>query len=50
MILKVHREFNFTRAAEESDAENVLVIRDAELAKKYAESWSEHRKHLESNP
>jgi len=39
--------FNFTKAAEEANAENVLVIRDAALAKRYAENWSEHRKHSE---
>jgi phosphatidylserine/phosphatidylglycerophosphate/cardiolipin synthase-like enzyme len=31
--------FNFTRAAEESDAENLLVIQDGDLAAKYAKNW-----------
>jgi hypothetical protein len=37
--------FNFTKAAEESNAENLLVIRDAELAAKYAKNWQEHLEH-----
>ena len=37
--------FNFTRAAEESNAENLLIIRDKELAKEYLENWEKHRGH-----
>lgn len=37
--------FNFTRAAEESNAENLLVIQDEELAKKYMTNWQEHLEH-----
>ena len=37
--------FNFTKAAEESNAENLLVIEDAALAKKYADNWSAHMRH-----
>lgn len=37
--------FNFTRAAEEKNAENLLIIRDGGLAKKYAENWQRHAKH-----
>lgn len=37
--------FNFTKAAEESNAENLLVIRDAVLAAKYAGNWEEHLGH-----
>jgi phosphatidylserine/phosphatidylglycerophosphate/cardiolipin synthase-like enzyme len=37
--------FNFTKAAEEKNAENLLVIQDAELAKKYSANWSAHLKH-----
>jgi phosphatidylserine/phosphatidylglycerophosphate/cardiolipin synthase-like enzyme len=37
--------FNFTRAAEESNAENLLVIHDASLAEKYAKNWSDHLAH-----
>ncbi|MBA2654126.1 MAG: phospholipase D family protein [Gammaproteobacteria bacterium] len=31
--------FNFTRAAEERNAENLIIITDAELAKRYAHNW-----------
>lgn len=37
--------FNFTKAAEESNAENLLVIRDAGLAEKYIRNWQEHLAH-----
>jgi phosphatidylserine/phosphatidylglycerophosphate/cardiolipin synthase-like enzyme len=37
--------FNFTKAAEESNAENLLVIQDEELAAKYAKNWQEHLEH-----
>lgn len=39
--------FNFTKAAEESNAENLLVIQDAALAAKYLENWKAHRQHSE---
>jgi phosphatidylserine/phosphatidylglycerophosphate/cardiolipin synthase-like enzyme len=39
--------FNFTKAAESSNAENLLVIHDPELAKKYTVNWNEHLKHSE---
>jgi phosphatidylserine/phosphatidylglycerophosphate/cardiolipin synthase-like enzyme len=37
--------FNFTKAAEEHNAENLLVIDDVELAQKYARNWQEHLDH-----
>lgn len=37
--------FNFTKAAEENNAENLLVIQDAALAAKYAANWQAHLKH-----
>jgi phosphatidylserine/phosphatidylglycerophosphate/cardiolipin synthase-like enzyme len=37
--------FNFTKAAEENNAENLLVIRDAELAKEYLRNWDAHLEH-----
>ena len=37
--------FNFTRAAEEKNAENLLVIQDAALAEKYAANWRAHAQH-----
>jgi phosphatidylserine/phosphatidylglycerophosphate/cardiolipin synthase-like enzyme len=39
--------FNFTKAAEEKNAENLLIIRDKGLAKKYIENWEKHREHSE---
>jgi phosphatidylserine/phosphatidylglycerophosphate/cardiolipin synthase-like enzyme len=40
--------FNFSKSAEESNAENLLVISDApELAKKYSENWKTHLLHSE---
>jgi phosphatidylserine/phosphatidylglycerophosphate/cardiolipin synthase-like enzyme len=40
--------FNFTKAAEEHNAENLLVIHDAALAAKYARNWKEHLEHSEA--
>jgi phosphatidylserine/phosphatidylglycerophosphate/cardiolipin synthase-like enzyme len=37
--------FNFTRAAEERNAENLLILRSKELAKLYADNWQKHRDH-----
>jgi len=37
--------FNFTKAAEEKNAENLLVIRSKELAKPYLDNWQHHRNH-----
>jgi phosphatidylserine/phosphatidylglycerophosphate/cardiolipin synthase-like enzyme len=39
--------FNFTEASEDNNAENLLVIRDANLAAKYAQNWEAHRQHSE---
>jgi phosphatidylserine/phosphatidylglycerophosphate/cardiolipin synthase-like enzyme len=39
--------FNFTKAAEENNAENLLVIRDKKLAEKYIKNWQEHERHSE---
>jgi phosphatidylserine/phosphatidylglycerophosphate/cardiolipin synthase-like enzyme len=37
--------FNFTRAAEQNNAENLLVINDPVLAKQYSENWLAHQAH-----
>ena len=37
--------FNFTKAAEEHNAENLLVIHDSALASDYVANWRAHRKH-----
>ena len=40
-------DFSSTRAAEERNAENLLVIRDKALAAKYIENWKVHDGHPE---
>jgi phosphatidylserine/phosphatidylglycerophosphate/cardiolipin synthase-like enzyme len=40
--------FNFTKAAEEENAENLLIIKSKELAKSYIDNWYNHKKHSES--
>ena len=42
--------FNFTQAAEERNAENLLVIRDPEVAAEYERNWRAHRAHAKSYP
>jgi len=37
--------FNFTKAAEEKNAENLLIIESVELARRYLENWEKHRSH-----
>jgi phosphatidylserine/phosphatidylglycerophosphate/cardiolipin synthase-like enzyme len=39
--------FNFTRAAEEKNAENLLIIKSRELAEIYIGNWDRHREHSE---
>jgi phosphatidylserine/phosphatidylglycerophosphate/cardiolipin synthase-like enzyme len=39
--------FNFTKAAQEKNAENLIIIDDAGLAAKYMRNWQEHRGHSE---
>ena len=39
--------FNFTKAAEEKNAENMLIIRDVEMAKRYLANWHQHEMHSE---
>ena len=39
--------FNFTKAAESSNAENLLVLRDPKLAERYIVNWREHQSHAE---
>jgi phosphatidylserine/phosphatidylglycerophosphate/cardiolipin synthase-like enzyme len=39
--------FNFTKAAEEKNAENLLVIRDKKLAERYTKNCEEHERHSE---
>lgn len=39
--------FNFTKAAEEKNAENLLIIKSKDLAKVYIGNWKEHEAHSE---
>jgi phosphatidylserine/phosphatidylglycerophosphate/cardiolipin synthase-like enzyme len=39
--------FNFTSAAEKSNAENLLIIRDPQIAAKYTANWQNHAAHSE---
>jgi len=39
--------FNFTKAAEEKNAENLLVIHNKQLAAQYIENWRHHEAHSE---
>lgn len=40
--------FNFTKAAEYRNAENLLIIRDRSVAARYLENWQRHRAHSEA--
>jgi phosphatidylserine/phosphatidylglycerophosphate/cardiolipin synthase-like enzyme len=40
--------FNFTKAAESNNAENLLVIQDSELAGKYMANWKVHLSHSDA--
>jgi phosphatidylserine/phosphatidylglycerophosphate/cardiolipin synthase-like enzyme len=40
--------FNFTKAAEEKNAENLLILKDKKLADRYLANWKEHEKHSEA--
>ena len=37
--------FNFTKADEENNADNLLVLRSRELAAHYLENWTAHQAH-----
>jgi len=44
----VSGSFNFTKAAEERNAENLLIITSPQLAKQYIANWERHVGHSES--
>jgi phosphatidylserine/phosphatidylglycerophosphate/cardiolipin synthase-like enzyme len=44
-VVVITGSFNFTRAAEEKNAENLLVIHDPVLARQYSENWLAHQAH-----
>jgi phosphatidylserine/phosphatidylglycerophosphate/cardiolipin synthase-like enzyme len=37
--------FNFTKAAEEKNAENLLIIKNRDMAGIYIKNWNDHRNH-----
>ena len=39
--------FNFTKAAEKSNAENIIIINNSQLAQLYINNWQLHRQHSE---
>lgn len=39
--------FNFTKAAEEKNAENLLIIKSKDLTKPYTDNWNNHKDHSE---
>src|SRR3954464_1740379 len=39
--------FNFTKSAEQNNAENLLVIHDPSLAQQYLQNWKAHAAHSE---
>jgi phosphatidylserine/phosphatidylglycerophosphate/cardiolipin synthase-like enzyme len=39
--------FNFTKAAEENNAENLLIIKSKELSSLYIDNWMKHKEHSE---
>ncbi|MEN6350371.1 MAG: phospholipase D family protein [Syntrophomonas sp.] len=40
--------FNFTKAAEEKNAENLLILKNKELANKYLINWNKHGEHSDA--
>ena len=45
LVFLITGSFNFTKAAEEKNAENLLILKNKELAKIYIDNWNRHRKH-----
>ena len=41
----ITESFNFTKAAQENNAENLLIIRDPALAAQYTQNWQAHAQH-----
>ena len=39
--------FNFTKAAEQSNAENLILIQNPAIAAQYIRNWNDHREHAE---
>lgn len=41
--------FNFTKAAQERNAENLLIVRSREIAKTYLDNWHIHKEHSDAH-
>ena len=39
--------YNFSRSAEERNAENILIIKSKDLAWPYIDNWNQHKRHSE---
>ena len=46
--LGITGSLNFTKSAEDKNAENLLIIRDKVLAEKYIKNWQDHAGHSEA--
>ena len=46
--LVITGSFNFTKAAEEKNAENLLILKSKELASQYLMNWTKHKNHSDS--
>ncbi|MFH1800594.1 MAG: phospholipase D family protein [Candidatus Omnitrophota bacterium] len=46
-VIVITGSFNFTNTAEDKNAENLLVVQDKILAKKYRDNWNKHQRHSE---
>ena len=44
-LVVITGSFNFTKAAEGKNAENLLVLRSKELAEGYIYNWEKHKEH-----
>jgi len=40
--------FNFTKAAQDKNAENLLILHDSALAAQYTKNWETHRAHSQA--
>ncbi len=44
-LMVITGSFNFTKAAEEGNAENLLIVRFSALAQLYGANWKQHQRH-----
>lgn len=46
--LVITGSYNFTRAAERSNAENIVIIESGPIAEKYLQNWQKHQRHSQT--